>query len=113
MPALVRDEPVARTAIAPLHAWTVITPGDLGQTGGHVAKHTDISACVRTLSSEPTTSGAPAAAMADGGTQPGSSTQEEISADAQDKSLGKDPKFLVGMAISVYQNSGARRRMRV
>lgn len=36
-----------------------------------------------------------------------SSTQEEISADSKDASIGKAPKFLVGVAVSVYQNSGA------
>lgn len=36
-----------------------------------------------------------------------SATQEEIIGDSKDLSLGKNPKFLVGVAVSVYQNSGA------
>ena len=36
-----------------------------------------------------------------------SKTQADISADSKDASLGADPKFLVGVAVSVYQNSGA------
>ena len=39
--------------------------------------------------------------------QKGSKTQADISADSKDASLGADPKFLVGVAVSVYQNSGA------
>ena len=34
--------------------------------------------------------------------------EKEVSdGDTQDLSLRKDPKFLVGVAVSVYQNSGA------
>ena len=36
-----------------------------------------------------------------------SSAQEEISGDRKDPSLAKNQKFLVGVAVSVYQNSGA------
>lgn len=35
------------------------------------------------------------------------STAGGASGGGNDLSLGKDPKFLVGVAVSVYQNSGA------